>query len=532
MKTKLFSLLVALIAATTLFASDIQVDGIWYDFDNTKLTASVTYRGSTSYSYSNEYTGSVVIPASVSYNSETYSVETIGEWAFDGCSGLTSVTIPKSVTTIGEGAFWDCTGLTKTNYTGTIADWCKIKFDFPNSTNPIFYSHNFYINDIEVKDLVIPESVTGIAYYAFYGCSSLTSVTIPSSVTTIGDDAFGGCSGLTSVTLGNSVTTIRTNAFYNVNNIVYSGTATGSPWGAKCVNGYVEGYLVYSDATKTKLCGCSSAATGAITIPNSVTTIGKNAFEGCRDLTSVTIPNSVTTIGKNAFEDCSGLTSVTIPKSVTKIESGAFRECIGLTSVIIGDSVTTIGDSAFYHCVGMNSITIGSSVRKIGYQAFRECTGLTKTNYTGTIADWCKIKVRIADNTIYYSHNFYINDVEIKDLVIPDGVDTIGNNAFYGCSGLTSVTIPNSVTTIGEDAFRDCTGLTSVTIPYSVETIQTLAFWGCKGLKSVTIHSNKICQDYDMNSTFGTQVEEFIIGDSVTTIGEDAFYINVLYNYN
>jgi len=159
-----------------------------------------------------------------------------------------------------------------------------------------------------------------------------------------------------------------------------------------------------------------------INIGDSVTSIGYEAFRGCRGLTSVTIPNSVTSIGKFAFYKCSGLTSATIPNSVTEIGSVAFWGCSGLTSVTIGNSVTSIGSEAFYDCSGLTSVTIPNSVTSIG--------------------EW----------------------------------------AFSDCSGLTSVTIPNSVTSIGEYAFRDCRGLTSVTIPNSVTSIGSYAFFGCDNL--------------------------------------------------
>ena len=213
-----------------------------------------------------------------------------------------------------------------------------------------------------------------------------------------------------------------------------------------------------------------------MTIPSSVTSIGKSAFSGCTGLTSVTIPNSVTTIGWSAFRGCAGLTSVTIPNSVTEIGWSAFEGCTALTSVtfnatnckspgrtyeawfqdcpltslVIGNDVKSIPACLAYYQTRLTTVTIPNSVISIGWYAFVGCTGLTS-------------------------------------VTIPNSVTEIGYSAFYGCTGLTSVTIPNSVTTIGGSAFRDCTGLTSVTIPNSVTSIGESAFYGCTALTSVTI---------------------------------------------
>ena len=209
----------------------------------------------------------------------------------------------------------------------------------------------------------------------------------------------------------------------------------------------------------------------SITIPNSVTSIGKEAFYGCTYLTSITIPNSVTSIGKETFYGCTYLTSVTIPNSVTSIGEYAFYECNNLTSVTIPNSVTSIGEYAFYSCSSLTSVTIPNSVTSIGEYAFYSCSSLTS-------------------------------------VTIPNSVTSIGVKTFAYCRGLTSVTIPNSVTNIGYGAFYSCSSLTSITIPNSVTSIRISAFYGCSSLTSITLPN------------------------SVTSIGEDAFYdckINKLY---
>ena len=183
------------------------VYGIYYYFNSNNKQATVT-------ASENNYSGNVIIPSSVTYNGETYSVTSIGGSAFQNCSGLTSVTIPNSVKSIGSSAFSGCSRLTSVHITD-IAAWCKISF-FNAYSNPLYYAKHLFMDGKEITDLVIPNSVTSIRGSAFSYCTGLTSVTIPNSVTSIGERAFYGCSKLTSVTIGSGVTSIGSSAFDRV----------------------------------------------------------------------------------------------------------------------------------------------------------------------------------------------------------------------------------------------------------------------------------------------------------------------------
>ena len=490
--------------------------------------------------------------------------------AFRGCSGLTSVTIPGSVTSIGSWAFTGCTGTLTVN--------CDIPSNYNNDWSP-FYESSF-------SNVIIGNGVTSIGNYAFPYCRSLTSVTIPNSVTSIGLCAFWGCSGLTSVTIPNSVTSIGSSAFEYCSGLTsvkvewdtpvtisssrtFSNSANATlyvPRGSKAayekanywkefkqiVEYDIPVNISFADASVKAICvqnwdtdgdgELNEAEATAVTDLGTVfkgkaissfdemryftglTSIGRDAFYGCTGLTSVTIPNSVTSIGEYAFRTCSGLTSVTIPGSVTSIGNNAFWGCFGLTKVniedisawcnisfasydsnplsyahhlylngeeiknlVIPDGVTSIGNDAFRDCSGLTSVTIPNSVTNIESLAFVGCSGLTSVHISDLEA-WCNIQFTNAfSSPLFYAHHLYLNGEEVNDLVIPNSVMSIGNSAFDGCSGLTSVAIPNSVTSIGNYAFERCSGLTSVTIPNSVTSIGNGAFSECSGLTSVTI---------------------------------------------
>ena len=247
------------------------------------------------------------------------SITSIGDCAFYGCSGLTELTLPNSVKIIGDGAFAYCSGLEKIT-----VESGNSRYDSRDNCNSIIDKKtNTLIAGC--KNSVIPNGVTSIGDSAFGWCSELTELVLPNSVTSIVESAFAYCSGLEKITVesGNS----RYDSRDNCNSIIET-------------------------ATNTLIAGCKNSV-----IPNSVTSIGNSAFEGCSGLTELTLPNSVTSIGEYAFKGCSGLTELTLPNSVTSIEWSAFWGCSGLTELTLPNSVTSIGWSAFWGCSGLSKIT-------------------------------------------------------------------------------------------------------------------------------------------------------------------------------
>lgn len=380
----------------------------------------------------------------------------------------------------------------------------------PNVSGNLVIPNAININD----DEYLVKSIGAYAfnvYPSYYG-GALTSVIIGNNVTTIEKNAFHQCSNLTSLVIGNSVATIGDGAFY----------------------------------------GCSGLT--VVSIPNSVNTIGNYAFEFCSGLVSLTIGNSVVTIGDRAFSDCSGLTSVSIPNSVITIGGGAFKLCKNLTSVSIGNNVKTIGADAFDRCGALTSVNIPSSITTIGKSAFNGCYNLVSVHISD-IAAWCNISFGdVLSNPTHYNiytsygndkiKHLYVGDEEIKDLIIPDSVESIGNYAFTGFNGLTSVTIPSKVTSIGEYAFRGCTASIHISdiaawcnisfgkTPFGSSTEKGHRLYlGDEEIKDLVIpNSVMVIGDYAFSCCYLTSVN---IPNSITSIGTGAFeYCRVLISLN
>ena len=576
-------LILSLFSSFSALAYDCKVDGIYYDLNNDDKTASVTYMGLYTSDNKDAYVGNIIIPESITYSGTTYSVTSIGDNAFWGCSGLTSVTIPNSVSYIGKYAFASCSGLTSVT-----VDKNNGTYDSRNNCNAIIEtSTNKLI--VGCNNTIIPNSVTSIGEFAFSDCSGLTSVAIPNSVTSIGESAFARCSGLTSVTIPNSVTSIGSWTFYGC-----SGLTSVTFNAEKCTYMGSDSYPVFND--------CINLTT--LNIGNKVTTIPNSAFRDCSGLSSVTIPNSVTSIGDYAFSSCSGLTSVTIGNSVTSIGDYAFSSCSGLTSVTIGNSVTSIGDYAFFGCTGLHSLTIGTGVSSIGQYAIgyyynygygnrkktvekviwlpnTPPTGYRDVNsivsyvandlYTGMSCEYKYIYKYLSSlfevggiryvpvspsertcDAIDCTYSSEHTDISLCKTVSYKGVSmTLKDIKPYTCYNNTHITkvIVNYDGNIGDYAFHDCplktvyiggnisystssdkgyspfyrnTSLEKVIITDKETEITANEFYGCTGLKYISM-GDDIEKIGDWAFSGCSSLDFFHVGSNVKTIGKEAF---------
>ena len=572
LKTLLLTITVLLYSLATT-AHDFWVNGIYYNItDATNKTVAVTYKES-SYSYYNEYTGSVVIPESVTYNATTYSVTSIGYDAFRNCYELTSVTIPNSVTSIGSSAFRDCTRLTGItipnsvtsigNYAFNYCTWLKTVINFSDLTlskrstsngyvayyaDKVYNAPNGFIDGDFIwyenedrmtlvgylgnaTELTLPadykgKSVTSIGSSAFYGCSGLTSVEIPNSVTSIEEEAFYGCTGLTSIEIPNSVTSISDYTFH----------------------------------------GCTGLT--SIEIPNSVTSIGQSAFYGCTGLTSITIPNNLTSIGNQAFYDCTGLKKAiwltnTPPSGYTNVNTAcnyvANNQYSGLSNVRVYSYLSSmfevdgvryvpvspaertcdaidctyndttsvdiiIGKTVSFKGIAMNvkeimpyTLYANKKIKSvkvenegnIGNYAFYGCTALETAN--------------ISNNGNIGDYAFNGSFKTASSTVTISNKGSIGSYAFGGCNYLVEATLGDSVTSVGTEAFSGCSRLKGIEIPDDVTAVGSKAFYGCSSLKSVKIGAGVAAIN---EATFSgcSAMTLIAIGENIATIGKNAFY--------
>ncbi|HTY89201.1 MAG TPA: leucine-rich repeat domain-containing protein [Candidatus Acidoferrum sp.] len=356
-------------------------------------------------------------------------VKTIGYGAFQN-SKLSTIAIPASVTNIGHGAFasYYNTSPPYSLFNGLQAISVDPANSFYSSSNGVLFD-KYQTTLIEYPNggpgiYVVPDSVSIIGDWSFFGCKNLTNITLGGNVTSLGFVAFGECENLTNLNFGTNVTSIGTNAFEDC----FSLTSVTFP----------DSVVTIHDNAFLECLNLNRTAFG-----HGLTTIGQGVFSGCDKLTSVTIPSNVLTIGVNAFGGCTGLTNVAIGSGVTSLSG--FYFCTNLTSIVLPDSVTNLGDYAFDDCVNLTNVTIGNHVAGISSGAFYGCDKLTRVTLPASVHT-------IGSQAFGYCYG-------LADVIIPSSVTSIGNSAFYGCVSLTNVTINAAIASVGGYAFASCSNL-------------------------------------------------------------------------
>ena len=491
------------------------------------------------------------------------SVTSIGEWAFYSCSSLTSIDIPNSVTSIGRDAFWNCTGLTSVSISNsvtsigeeTFAD-CISLTSFTNyALQPQMVNSNVFVDvDKSACTLYVPaESVeayqTADVWKEFPHIQAIEGNTPEPCIIASGTCGAEGDNLAWTLSCDSVLTISGTGAMADYS----SEQIPQTPWNSYLSE--IKSVVIEEGATnigRWAFGNCTSLT--SVEIPNSVTSIGNKAFCNCSGLTSITIPNSVTSIGDYTFYGCTGLTSVTIPNSVTSIGGGAFSDCSGLTSVTIPNSVTSIGDVAFSGCTGLTSVTIGNSVTSIGYEAFRGCTGLTSVTIEAETPPALGLSVfnNTNDYPIYVpcgtldayksAWSGYADRIkEVEYTIIGNVNDAKAGSVDYPtspCGDVVITAIPNYGYhfTQWSDGLKDnpriaqITQDTTFTAEFAYDRVGTCGkdlalVWSYDPTNKVLTIGN--AGSFTENMQFGLEapgeMEELVIGNSVTAIGANAF---------
>lgn len=465
--------------------------------------------------------GAVTIPGNVTYASQSYLVDSISEAGFAACINLTSVTLPATMSQLGVRAFNGCTALTTVS----------IPADSVLST-----INNFAFSFCSALDhITIPDNATTMGTYAFYCCYAMTTLPFnaTSKLTNIGEKAFSNCTGMTSINIPDTVTSIGAWAFeYNPVLTSVSLPDTIAPLtigdGAFALCDDLAEITITDNVTaigEKAFWACNALAAVNMNMTTAhLTTIGTNAFGICPALTSFSIPNSVTTMGATPFGyyqifDNTSMKTVVIGSGLTEIPANTFLNFKALTSITLGSGLIKIGDYAFRSCNALTSITIPDSVKTIGIEAFGYCQALETVEIGVTTST-----LETIDIMAFQGCN------KLESINIPDSVTAINRYAFAYCTNLASVTLGSSVTAakltgIAQSTFIDCTSLTTITIPDKVTYIYNYAFGNCAALESVlfgtdsTLASISYYVFSDCTSLTGIEIP-----DTCLSIGEDAFF--------
>lgn len=535
------------------------------------------------------FDGNVTIPAIITVNEVAYPVAdiyrevfkgnqditsvviseglaTIGRNAFNGATNLQEIQIPSSVTEIKGGAFDQCKKLQTVTFASTKA-LCSIDFE-TQSSNPLYYSKNLKVGDAVQTAITIPGNVSTVKQYAFYGCKSLTSVVMEEGVTTIEAYAFQNCTSLESVAIPASVTSIGADAFKaNPSSLV---KATFSSVDKLCAITFANIASNPLYAAHHLYFGDSDSEVTKVTLP-SVATIKPYTFAGASSITEVTIPQGVTAIGDDAFNGCEKIATVNYSSAeqlmtmqygsgianplfyratpvaqnaalgtlefTTDISNNAFTNAKWLTEIVIGSNVKTIGKNAFKSCSNLSKITFKGTptLQTIGKEAFEDCSSLTEITLPASLTTLDTLALRgtrlktvaiPAGCTILGTSIFeYCTQLETVTFSTASALTTMPNYIFNNCFNLTVVTLPGGLTTIRDGAFKNCSKLAAPPVTDKLTTIGNNAFDGCKGFVTLMLADAAVSLNELGTGAFQncSNITTASLPETIDKIGSNAF---------
>lgn len=454
----------------------------------------------------------------------------IGDYTFSNCSSLTSLTLPNGITTIGHSAFYGCSALESIN--------------IPEGVSVL--ENSAFTNCYSLASIVLPSTITKIGDGVFWSCFPLSSINLPDGLTSIGMGVFSN-TAINNIEIPRSLTDIHTEAFSNmfllenifvdednpnycsIGGILYTKdkstlihmpaknqsssitipkTATNFPYDQLYNNRQLENIFVeeghpsYSsidgvlyNKDQTTILACPRAKT-SVSLPNSLTSIGKSAFHGCLSIESISIPGSVNQIGDYAFYQCTALKSVNLPDGLTNLSRNVFSSCSSLKAISLPSTLTTISDQVFVSCTSLDSINIPESLTYIGSAAFLHTPWLSKQKDSDGAVYINRIlyqygseneQYAIKEGTISISGDAFAHNRKIISVSMPNSVTYMGSGAFQQCDLLKSIKISSNLISIESNVFDNCSSLSSIILPDSLKSIGSSAFSGCSALTSITI---------------------------------------------
>ena len=458
------------------------------------------------------------------------ALETIGDYAFQKCKGLTALELPEGIVSIGSYFLSNANGITELTMPASLTG----------------YGTNGILNGSYVTTVTFADGTAAIPDYALYYASRVKTVTLPNTVTSIGQYAFYYCTGMTEIRMSDAVTSIGNYAFYNCSAL----TGIRLPESVKSIGDYA----FQSCTSLTEVSGGAAVETigtygfyncrklKEMELPAALTQLGVNAFYNCQALTEVVIPAGLTVIPDYAFYGCTALASVTMAEGVTSIGNYAFQNCSALTEMILPEGLTTLGCRVFYGCFEMTEIRLPGTITTVpvSFSGPLDGSGVTKVTFgdgftaipayilssstsstTSTYASRIKeVVFEDASKITSMGDSAFYNCTGLESIQLPDGITAIPVNAFVNCLSLKEVILPAGVTSIGNYAFQNCTALTGMILPEGLTTLGYGIFYGCSGITELRIPASvtRINNSGARGPLDGSAITKVIFADGVTTV--------------